>query len=261
MMEFYQGKCLFNVMDGNQKWTSPTKTVTSLGGTTWADQFHVWTWEWDSVKIDLSLDGVLMNHYLVSNANGTGPSGGNPFKRPGYMLVNQAIGGINGGDPSATTFPVEYRIDWVRVHTWSNDSAYMLTVNSGVGSGPYVSGTTASITAKMPPSGQAFDKWTIGSGGPSIDNVASPSAILTMPASEATVTATYKSTSIVSSPQSLLMRIGQMHLNKNVVVYDISGRKISSFKAIPLHGQSGIPSGVYFIRQNDKMLQRVALQK
>jgi hypothetical protein len=57
------------------------------------------------------------------------------------------------------------------------------------------------------------------------------------------------------------MRIGQMHLNKNVVVYDISGRKISSFKAIPLHGLSGIPSGVYFIRQNDKMLQRVALQK
>jgi len=48
------------------------------------------------------------------------------------MLVNQAIGGINGGDPSATAFPINYRIDWIRVHTWSNATAYTLTVNGGV---------------------------------------------------------------------------------------------------------------------------------
>jgi beta-glucanase (GH16 family) len=122
MMEFYKGNLLFNVMDGSQKWTSKTKAVSSLGGNTWAEQFHVWTWEWDSLKIDLWLDGTLMNHYPVANANGTGPNGENPFRRPGYMLINQAIGGNNGGDPSGTTFPVKYIVDYVRVYKPGKDT-------------------------------------------------------------------------------------------------------------------------------------------
>ncbi len=32
-----------------------------------------------------------------------------------YMLVNLAIGGQNGGDPSGTTFPARYEVDYVRV--------------------------------------------------------------------------------------------------------------------------------------------------
>jgi beta-glucanase (GH16 family) len=121
MMEFYKGNLLFNVMDGNQKWTSKTKAVSSLGNS-WADSFHVWTWEWDSLKIDLWLDGTLMNHYLVANADGTGPNGENPFRRPGYMLINQAIGGNNGGDPSGTTFPVKYIVDYVHVYKAGKDT-------------------------------------------------------------------------------------------------------------------------------------------
>jgi beta-glucanase (GH16 family) len=122
MMEFYQGKGLLNVMDGNQKWTSKTQAVSSLGGSAWADTFHIWTWEWDSTKIDLWLDGKLMNHYLLSNADGTGPNGENPFRRPGYMLVNQAIGGNNGGDPSGTTFPIKYQVDYIRCFQAGKDT-------------------------------------------------------------------------------------------------------------------------------------------
>lgn len=122
MMEFYKGNLLFNVMDGNQKWTSKTKSASSLGGSTWAAEFHTWTWEWDSTKIDLWLDGTLMNHYPVANADGTGPNGENPFKRPGYMLINQAIGGNNGGDPSGTTFPVQYIVDYVRIYKQGKDT-------------------------------------------------------------------------------------------------------------------------------------------
>ena len=44
------------------------------------------------------------------NADGT-----SPFKQKHYMLVNLAIGGINGGDPAGTTFPVKYEVDWIRV--------------------------------------------------------------------------------------------------------------------------------------------------
>lgn len=122
MMEFYRGKLLFNVMDGNQRWTSVTRQVSEIGGSDWADEFHVWTWEWDSLEINLWLDGTLMNHYLVSNADNTGPNGENPFRRPGYMLVNQAIGGNNGGDPAGTEFPVKYIVDYIRYYQPGKDS-------------------------------------------------------------------------------------------------------------------------------------------
>ncbi len=41
----------------------------------------------------------------------TNPYTGNPV----YILVNLAIG-ANGGDPSNTTFPIMYQVDYVRVY-------------------------------------------------------------------------------------------------------------------------------------------------
>jgi beta-glucanase (GH16 family) len=193
MMEFYQGKCLFNVMDGSQKWTSPTKTVASLGGERWAAEYHVWTMEWDSTQIDLSLDGVIMNHYLLEKADGTGPNGGNPFKQPGYIILNQALGGLNGGNPAGTVFPIDFRIDWIRVHTWTPGESYQVTVNGGSGSGFYRLGTAASITANMAPVGQEFDKWVVVSGMATPDDLNSATAKLTVSASNSTVAASYRS--------------------------------------------------------------------
>jgi beta-glucanase (GH16 family) len=40
----------------------------------------------------------------------------NPFKQPHYLLLNLAIGGNSGGDPSKTEFPSRYEIDYVRVY-------------------------------------------------------------------------------------------------------------------------------------------------
>ncbi|MBN1130898.1 MAG: glycoside hydrolase family 16 protein, partial [Chitinispirillaceae bacterium] len=249
MMEFYRSRCLFNVMDGNQRWTSVTRTITSLGGEQWANHFHVWTWEWDSTRIDLYLDGVLMNHYPVANADGTGPNGANPFRRPGYMLVNQAIGGTNGGDPSGTVFPVDYRVDWIRVHTWSDQTGYVLTVNGGAGNGPYVAGTAASITAKMPPAGQLFDRWVIASGNPVIDTPASSTALLTMPASNVTVTATYRNNTAVLARQHH-QRAGTLPAGMlRGVVYDIRGRKITA----DMREQAMHTAGVYIIAHNRQL--------
>ncbi len=191
MMEYYQNKCLFNVMNGNQQWFSQTRSIYSLGGNRWAENFHVWTMEWDSTKIDLYLDGTLINHFPLSYADGTGPNGVNPFRQPGYMIVNQAIGGTNGGDPSSTSFPVDYRIDWIRVYKWKDTTSYTLTVNNGVGAGPYVPGTKASITALMPASGMMFDKWVVTSGNPVIADSLSSSTTITMPSANVSVTATY----------------------------------------------------------------------
>jgi beta-glucanase (GH16 family) len=258
MMEFYQGKCLFNVMDGSGKWQSPTRTVASLGGNLWADNFHVWTWVWDSTKIDLSLDTTLINHYPLSNADGTGPGGANPFRSPGYMLVNQAIGGINGGDPSSTTFPINYRIDWIRVHTWSNVAAYTLTVNGGIGSGPYVPGTKASIVALMPPAGQVFDKWVISSGAPAIDSQNAASAILTMPASDASITATYKSSgNIVIYSVGQLSDVTQKFRGGTLDIFSVSGALVKKVSATDVSENNkvlaSLSSGIYFFRVSDKL--------
>jgi beta-glucanase (GH16 family) len=259
MMEFYRGMALFNVMDGNQKWTSITKQVSTLGGDRWAGEYHVWTMEWDSLKIDLSLDGTLINHYLCANADGTGPSGTNPFRHPGYMIVNQAIGGNSGGDPSGTSFPVNYRIDWIRVHTWSNATAYMLTVNSGAGSGPYVAGTKASITAAMPPSGQIFDKWVINAGSPAIDTLTNASAVITMPSSDATVTATYKvkTSAIRNNGQSPAMGLSCAGDTSPFLVYDIFGRKLTQ----SFQGKTALHPGVYIVKQRGSLSRAFIIQQ
>ncbi|MBN2037019.1 MAG: glycoside hydrolase family 16 protein [Chitinispirillaceae bacterium] len=249
MMEYYRNRCLFNVMDGNRQWTSITRSISSLGGDWWVQNYHIWTWEWDSTTIDLYLDGVLMNHYPVANADGTGPNGANPFRRPGYILVNQAIGGTNGGDPSGTAFPVDYRVDWIRVHTWSEQAAYALTVTSGTGSGPYVAGTAASITAKMPPVGQTFERWVAASGNPTIDNAASPTALLTMPAADVTVTATYRTGSGVRPLQEYRYAVPRSVTRDYWLMYDIHGRKITS-----ISNQTGYPAtGIFILTQKNHL--------
>ena len=54
-----------------------------------------------------------MNHLDVAAADKADK--GNPFHKPMYIILNQAIGAI-GGDPSRTKFPIRFEIDWVRVY-------------------------------------------------------------------------------------------------------------------------------------------------
>jgi uncharacterized repeat protein (TIGR02543 family) len=197
MMEFHSrdGKrqCLFNVVDGNGKFTSRTKRIATLGGDRWAKEYYVWTMDWTPDKIGLSLDGTLMNHFPLELADGTGPNGTNPYRNPGAkkMVLNQALGGTCGGEFRATDCPFELRVDWVRVHTWSDEPARTLTVNGGVGSGPYVTGTKVSITAQMPPAGYVFDKWEV-SGSATTSDPKNPSTTITMPDADVVFTATYR---------------------------------------------------------------------
>jgi beta-glucanase (GH16 family) len=117
IMEYYKGNVLANVACGTStrwqaKWDSSTKAISSLGSS-WASSFHTWRMDWDDQKIDLYLDDTLMNSVTLSsmlNSDGT-----SPFKQKVTMLVNLALGGTNGGDPSGTTFPQRYEVDWIRV--------------------------------------------------------------------------------------------------------------------------------------------------
>lgn len=79
----------------------------------WPSKFHLWRMEWEEDFIRLFLDDRLLNEIDLSQT--TNPDGFNPFRHPHYLLLNLAIGG-NGGDPAGTSFPKEYRVDYVRVY-------------------------------------------------------------------------------------------------------------------------------------------------
>ncbi|WP_293789824.1 glycoside hydrolase family 16 protein [uncultured Pedobacter sp.] len=120
IMEYYRKKLLANIAfmgaDRKDAWFSTEKNIDSLGGQAWADQFHIWRMDWDENSIALYVDDELLNevplHQLV-NQNGTNI---NPFKQPHYILLDLAIGGKQGGDPSKTTFPARFEVDYVRVY-------------------------------------------------------------------------------------------------------------------------------------------------
>jgi len=119
IMEYYGGNILANVAWGTStrwvaKWDSSTKAVSSFGDPEWSKKFHVWRMDWDDQTIALFVDDLQMNTTSLSTA--VNPDGTCPFRQKHYIIVNLAIGGTNGGDPSNTTFPARYEIDYVRVY-------------------------------------------------------------------------------------------------------------------------------------------------
>jgi beta-glucanase (GH16 family) len=118
IMEFYRGNVLANVACGTStryqaKWDSVSKPISSFNDPQWSSKFHVWRMDWDDTKIDLYLDDVLMN--TTNLADMLNPNGMSPFRQADYMILNLAIGGQNGGDPTNTTFPARFEVDYVRV--------------------------------------------------------------------------------------------------------------------------------------------------
>lgn len=67
---------------------------------------------------------------------------------------------------------------------------FTLTVNNGSGGGIYQAGSVVNIGAHAPPSGMIFDQWTGDTA--TVANVNLANTALTMPAQNASVTATYK---------------------------------------------------------------------
>ena len=79
----------------------------------WTKKFHVWRMDWNKDTISLFLDDQLLNTSLLNQT--VNPDGFNPFLQPHFLLLNLALG-RNGGDPSKTSFPIKYEIDYVRVY-------------------------------------------------------------------------------------------------------------------------------------------------
>jgi beta-glucanase (GH16 family) len=120
MMEYYRGKLLANIAclgkDKKAEWYSNRFSIDSLGGTEWANKFHIWRMDWTEEYIALYIDDQLLNKTSLDLLVNKDSSAFNPFRQPHYMLFDLAIGGLNGGDPSKTSFPKTFEIDYVRVY-------------------------------------------------------------------------------------------------------------------------------------------------
>lgn len=123
IMEYYRGKLLANIAcaDKNHRveWHSNRFRVDSMGSS-WSSNFHVWRMDWTKDYIELYVDDHLLNKVAVDSLTNKDGSNFNPFRQPHYMLLNLAIGGQNGGDPSNTSFPRKFEIDYVRVYQETN---------------------------------------------------------------------------------------------------------------------------------------------
>lgn len=121
IMEYYKGNILANIACGTAEphkaeWYSKTKAVADLGGVKWAAEFHVWRMDWDGNRIALYVDDVLLNEVPLNKLQNKDGTGINPFKQPHYILLNLAMGGMNGGELSDTKFPNRFEVDYVRVY-------------------------------------------------------------------------------------------------------------------------------------------------
>ncbi len=123
MMEYYRGKIYANAawggQDGRSKWDAVSIPIEGLTGESpqaWVSEFHVWRMDWDQHEVKLYVEGRLLNTIDLSATVNETPGGENPFHEPHYMLLNLAVGGTPGGDPSSTEFPRQTLIDYVRIY-------------------------------------------------------------------------------------------------------------------------------------------------
>lgn len=83
----------------------------TLSGSTFYDQFHVFSMEWiqDQVK-------VYIDNNLILTVTKAGVGSNYPFNNPFFFIFNVAVGGNWPGSPDVTTtFPQRMIVDYVRV--------------------------------------------------------------------------------------------------------------------------------------------------
>jgi beta-glucanase (GH16 family) len=121
IMEYYKGILLANVawggkQPGQTRWDDSKKPITEFGDPDWSKKFHVWRMDWDDKSIKLYVDDLLLNSTDLKDTVNEDQEAKNPFHQPQYIILNLAIGGTSGGDPSHTEFPARFEVDYVRIY-------------------------------------------------------------------------------------------------------------------------------------------------
>jgi beta-glucanase (GH16 family) len=119
IMEYYQGTLLANAAwlgrGRRAQWDELRRPITQFPES-WSKAFHIWRMDWDHDYIRLYVDNELLNEVDLANTINDDRQRNNPFREPHYILLNLAIGGRSGGDPTTTVFPGRLEVDYVRVY-------------------------------------------------------------------------------------------------------------------------------------------------
>ena len=121
IMEYYRGMLLANAAWGTEKrwvpkWDDIRIPITDFNDPNWSKKFHVWRMDWDVNSIKLYVDEILLNTIDLKTTFNKDKERKNPFRQPHYIILNLAIGGSSGGDPSNTKFPARFEVDYVRIY-------------------------------------------------------------------------------------------------------------------------------------------------
>lgn len=123
IMEYYRDTLLANVAflgkDGKTEWYDSKHGLQKMGAN-WANEFHIWRMDWTEEAIELYVDDLLLNRVALHLTHNKDNSNFNPFTQPHYMLLNLALGGMNGGELKDSRFPQKFEIDYVRVYQKKN---------------------------------------------------------------------------------------------------------------------------------------------
>jgi beta-glucanase (GH16 family) len=126
IMEYYRGALLANAAwlgrRGRARWDDFRRPIADFPDADWADKFHVWRMDWDEAFIRLYVDDELLNEVDLETTINNDRQRTNPFHEPHYILLNLAIGGTQGGDPSQTDSPARFEVDYVRVYQDSQEA-------------------------------------------------------------------------------------------------------------------------------------------
>ncbi len=83
----------------------------TLNSGIFADDFHIFSVEWDEKQVVAYVDGI--QYYVIDIT----PSELNEFRNNFFILLNVAVGGNRPGSPDSTTrFPQTMEVDYVRVY-------------------------------------------------------------------------------------------------------------------------------------------------
>lgn len=118
IMEYYRGIMHANLTWENEKgkdeWSTKRHPITNFGDSTYWNDFHIWTMDWDKEYIRIFMDQHLMNETRIADIK-NGVKGNNPFHENFYLILNIALGQNKELIPEAT-LPSTFVIDFVRVY-------------------------------------------------------------------------------------------------------------------------------------------------
>lgn len=155
---------------------------------------------------DVDASGNKLYKLTVTNGEGSG-----------YYPAGKTVTIKAGNAPGGSTFAYwscsnqdlifEDQTDWITTLTMVGADVtvvcnftgqYTLEVEYGSGSGSYPAGAKVAISAVEAPQGRKFASWVTSTNGLNIENSQKESTIITMPESNAKITATYKDTGSIS---------------------------------------------------------------